>query len=431
MPLAASHSCEAASGTAGENASEITTMLSNIPLVGLILALIQCAAALPWVLLLLPESPKTYFRKGNALGTALGLVASVVVVMIGLLFVVKDRGNLQLLGKIYGSVLHAQLVADLFVALFAVVLVAWPKGGAVALAAFREGVRQPMFYLIGAVILVAFVLIPFIPYFTFGEDYLMARDLGLEVIMLWTVIFCALLASMSISEEIEGRTAVTLMSKPVSRRQFLLGKFVGILFAGLLMTLALGWVYCWMMDFKNYYERVHWYEISQPTQFPSAFTETIRSWVAPDEGQALVRGATIWVLDASESIPGLVLGFCHVMVLLAAAVCLATRLPVAANIVTCGVLFVLGHLSPMLRQSAEALVTTSPSVATKMLSFVAQLFELVLPGLELFSPTRITDVPISMLELASYAGRVTGHAVLYTVVLLLFGLILFEDRDLA
>jgi len=35
----------------------------------------------------------------------------------------------------------------------------------------------------------------------------------------------------SINEEIEGRTAVTLMSKPVSRRQFLMGKFVGILTA--------------------------------------------------------------------------------------------------------------------------------------------------------------------------------------------------------
>ena len=41
--------------------------------------------------------------------------------------------------------------------------------------------------------------------------------------MLASAAFGVLVAAVSISEEIEGRTAVTLMSKPVSRRQFLLG----------------------------------------------------------------------------------------------------------------------------------------------------------------------------------------------------------------
>ena len=52
-----------------------------------------------------------------------------------------------------------------------------------------------------------------------------------------------LAASMLISEEIEGRTAITLMSKPVSRRQFLLGKFVGLLLAALAMTGILSWFF--------------------------------------------------------------------------------------------------------------------------------------------------------------------------------------------
>ena len=72
-----------------------------------------------------------------------------------------------------------------------------------------------------------------IPYFTFGDDYKMMKQLGFDMIMLSTMLFGVLAASMSISEEIEGRTAVTLMSKPVTRRQFLLGKFLGILLAGL------------------------------------------------------------------------------------------------------------------------------------------------------------------------------------------------------
>ena len=63
---------------------------------------------------------------------------------------------------------------------------------------------------------------PFIPYFTFGEDHLMVKELGYDTIMFVGAIFAVLAASMFVGDEIEGRTAITLMSKPVTRRQFLL-----------------------------------------------------------------------------------------------------------------------------------------------------------------------------------------------------------------
>ena len=65
----------------------------------------------------------------------------------------------------------------------------------------------------------------------------MMKQIGFDVVMLSAALFGVLAASMSISEEIEGRTAVTLMSKPVNRRQFLIGKFLGILMACLVMSL--------------------------------------------------------------------------------------------------------------------------------------------------------------------------------------------------
>ena len=146
------------------------------------------------------------------------------------------------MGRVYGSVLHAQLTADLFVLAFFLLLRIWPKGEAVALSAFREGIRQPMFWLLVGFGSFFMIIVPFVPYFTFGEDYLMVKELGQDIIMLIALVFGAILASTSISEEIEGRTAVTLMSKPVSRRQFLLGKYVGILLAALVITALLGLV---------------------------------------------------------------------------------------------------------------------------------------------------------------------------------------------
>jgi len=85
----------------------------------------------------------------------------------------------------------------------------------VALAAFREGVRQSMFWLLVGLALLAMTLSPLIPYFTFGEDHLVNKENCYDAIMLVAVLFGALAASLFVSDEIEGRTAITLMSKPV------------------------------------------------------------------------------------------------------------------------------------------------------------------------------------------------------------------------
>src|SRR5947208_2308932 len=146
------------------------------------------------------------------------------------------------MGRVYGCVLHMQLIFYLLIGVFGLVLLVWPRGGTVALAAFREGYRQPMFWLLTVATILLLIFSMVIPYFTFGDDFKMMKQLGFDMIMLATVVFTVLAASISVSDEIEGRTAVTLMSKPVTRRQFLLGKFLGILLAAGFMSLLLAWV---------------------------------------------------------------------------------------------------------------------------------------------------------------------------------------------
>ena len=69
--------------------------------------------------------------------------------------------------------------------IFAAMLWLWPKGGAVALAAFREGYRQPMFWLLSGIAPSCSCRCrSFVPYFTFGEDYMMVKQLGFDTIML-------------------------------------------------------------------------------------------------------------------------------------------------------------------------------------------------------------------------------------------------------
>ena len=92
---------------------------------------------------------------------------------------------------VYGSLLQLQLIVDFFIVGFPLLMKVWPKGGAVAFAAFREGVRQPMFWVLFAVRLAGPDGFAVVPYFTFGEDHVMVKDLGYDTIMLVAALFGA------------------------------------------------------------------------------------------------------------------------------------------------------------------------------------------------------------------------------------------------
>jgi ABC-type transport system involved in multi-copper enzyme maturation permease subunit len=392
---------------------------------GFSLCLVQFLAAIPWVTVLSSETfTLTSLFRGNVilkLGRALlGLAVAGGIAAAGL-WSEQDADFLTTMGRWYGVVLYCQLILDFFVLVLGFLLLFWPRGGAVALAAFREGIRQPMFYFIGLGAMLMILIMPFIPYFTFGEDIKMVKELGYDVIMLAALLFGILAASISISEEIEGRTAITLMSKPVSRRQFLIGKFLGILLASLLMTGMLSVAYLLVLWYKPIYDRD---TIIAPLGLLYRVAGMVPLSFGPS-GVSLIGGAAWWFSDVVAASPGVILGFCQVMVLLAIAVALATRLPMVVNLVTCLVIFLLGHLTPVLEEVSRTRFA--------LVHFMAQLFDTLLPGLELFNigPALTRDILPPAGDFALYVGSVLGYAVLYTTIALLFGLILFEDRDLA
>jgi ABC-type transport system involved in multi-copper enzyme maturation permease subunit len=397
----------------------------TLAFLGLLLVVAQVLALLPWMLFLGGDRLWLWVREKGGVrklwlpggGALVGGVLVVSGIFALFLSTVQDRGTLEGWGRFYASILQAQLIVDLLVLVFLVMLRVWPKGGAVAMAAFREAVRQPMFWLfLLFAVLVLMPLAVILPFYTFGEDVLMMTEIDFDIIMFLAVIFCVFTASISISDEIEGRTAVTLMSKPVSRRQFLLGKYFGILSAALLMTLLLGWVFNWMILGRS------WFDKMDPEPPPGRLTLFLEAWAPAGEATDFLRGAGLWIFQTADLLPGLVLGFGQVMVLLAIAVSLATRLPMIVNVPICLLVYFLGHLTPTLTLIARHYKQNEApgSPVAQMLSFMANLFDQLLPSLEYFRP-----------GLAALVGRVTVYGVLYTIIMLLLGLILFEDRDLA
>jgi ABC-type transport system involved in multi-copper enzyme maturation permease subunit len=404
----------------------MTTGLVTLIATCSVLCLVQFLAALPWLAAVDPRTFFTHLRRPLSWVYALGGVVGVGAAFALFLQNNADATVLGRYGRLYGSVLQLQLSADFFVLVFALGLALWPKGTAVALSAFRESLRQPMFWLLFLIALFLMWLVPLLPYFTMGEDLKMVKELGYDIIMLFAVIFAVIAAATSISEEIEGRTAVTLMSKPISRRQFLLGKFMGIFLGTLVMSLMLGWFMVWMFLFKE--------NLDPPiggqniVADPAWVTDFVGSVVPAGEPASFVRGLALWFDDSATALPGLVIVSCQVMVLLAIAVALATRVPMVVNIPICIVFYFLGHLTPILIQ-----VSRGRGGAFRLVEFMAQVFDTVLPGLEHFSlgAVIVRDAPLPAGQFALYTGTVSLYAVMYTAIALLFGLILFEDRDLA
>lgn len=98
----------------------------------------------------------------------------------------------------------------------------------IAVNTFLETVRQPIF---GIILIATAILLIFnvsLAAFTLDDDDKLLLDLGLCTLMLSGLFLAAFSASSVFSREIENRTVMTVISKPVSRPMFLLGKFAGL-----------------------------------------------------------------------------------------------------------------------------------------------------------------------------------------------------------
>jgi len=114
---------------------------------------------------------------------------------------------------------------------------------AVAANTFVESIRQPVYGVVLGLAVVLILISPYITMFTLQQSPRLIVDMGLATTMLAGLLLSAFTASSVISDELENRTVLTVIAKPVGRGEFILGKFLGVI-AGLtvatyLMSLTL------------------------------------------------------------------------------------------------------------------------------------------------------------------------------------------------
>lgn len=114
---------------------------------------------------------------------------------------------------------------------------------AIARNTFLESIRQPIVLVVaGAATLLIILCNPFSAW-TMRDDDRMFIDLGLATVFLASAILSAFIATSVLAREIDNRTVLTVVSKPVARPMFILGKFVGASLTMMLAVLYLGLVF--------------------------------------------------------------------------------------------------------------------------------------------------------------------------------------------
>jgi ABC-type transport system involved in multi-copper enzyme maturation permease subunit len=261
---------------------------------------------------------------------------------------------------------------------------------AIAISVFRESVRDKVFYNLALFSLLMIGSSFLIGQLTAGQDVKIIKDLGLAATSMFGLFLAVFIGIGLVSKEVERRSIYSLLSKPITRAQLVLGKY-----CGLTLTLAVNIVVM----------AVALYAVLAYLSW-GVSAETRAAWDAPALDPALMKA--------------MLMIFAELMLVTALALFFSTfSSPMLSAALTFG-LYIIGHFSADLRNFQQ--VVDSPAAA----SFARGLYW-VLPNLAQFDIK--SDVVHGVRVPAGYIAMTGAYAALYITMLLAVASLVFSRRD--
>ena len=269
--------------------------------------------------------------------------------------------------------------------------------------------RLKIFYvlLLFALLLIGSSL--FMAQMTFQQEFQVLKDIALGAMSIFTSLLAVLATARLLPQDIDDRTAYTILAKPVSRFEYLIGKLLGVLFLLAISLAAMSALFFVVLTLRE----------------QTVLNETTRQMAAaPPEQMAealrLVRASAFNV----NLFSGITIIYVKGSVLAALTLFVSTfaTTTIFTTIVMAFVYFI-GHLQAIARESW--LQTHSAGWLTKIfLAFVALLF----PDLQLFN---LTDdiVAGNAIPLALF-GKTVTLGLFYTGFYLLLAWAVFFRKEL-
>jgi ABC-2 type transport system permease protein len=311
---------------------------------------------------------------------------------------------------------------------------------------FLELIRQPVFLLLNSGTTSFVIILAGLPYFGFGEDAKLVRDAALAITLFTGLLAAVLAASSAVNREIRVGTALAVLSKPVARGGFLLGKFCGI--AGAVWLLAYANLLASLLASRMAYDAY-----GDPDGFGialffgglalsfafGAFTNYFHHRnLAADAFRAQIVLLTVVFLilafgvelkhpgqSAAQSVdwrllPAGALILCALLLLSAIALACSTRLDSVPTLIVCTIIFFAGLISDYaFGQAAEQGL------------WWGRVGHAVLPNWQLFWITDAIQSDRTLDGIWRYVAKSVLYLACHLTAVLLVAYALFEDRDLA
>jgi ABC-type transport system involved in multi-copper enzyme maturation permease subunit len=99
---------------------------------------------------------------------------------------------------------------------------------AIAVNTFREAIRDRILYLFIGFAIVMVISTKLFGMLTVGDESKIVKDIGLAAMQFFSMLIAVMMSMLLISREVDDRTVFNILSKPVRRWQFILGKYLGL-----------------------------------------------------------------------------------------------------------------------------------------------------------------------------------------------------------
>jgi ABC-type transport system involved in multi-copper enzyme maturation permease subunit len=260
----------------------------------------------------------------------------------------------------------------------------------VAVSVFRESVRDKVLYnlVFFAVLLMAASLL--LGQLSAGQEVKIIKDLGLAAMSVFGLFIAVFIGIGLVFKEVERRSVYGLLAKPITRAQFVLGKY-----AGLVLTLAANLA----IMVVAFYAVLAWLDATTPEPLK-------RAWEAPALDPAMLKAVILVLLQ--------------LMVVTAIALLFSTfSSPLLSAAFTFG-LFVAGHFAADLRNFEQVVQSPAAGWVTRGLYYV-------LPNMAVFDVKAqvVHGEPVPWSDL----GLAAAYAALYIGALLSGAVWIFSRRD--
>jgi ABC-type transport system involved in multi-copper enzyme maturation permease subunit len=260
----------------------------------------------------------------------------------------------------------------------------------VAINVFRESVRDRVPYnlVLFSVLLIASSYL--LGQLTAGQDVKIVKDLGLAAISVFGLFIAIFIGIGLVSKEVERRSIYALLSKPVSRSQFIAGKYLG-----LVLTLAVN-ITVMVVALYIVLGYLSWQETA----------EYKAVWDAPGPDPAMLKAVFLI--------------FIELMLVTALALFFSTfSTPMLSAVLTFGI-YVAGHFNSDLK-NFDKVVNSQAAI------WLSRGMYHVLPDLSAFDVKTevVHGLPVPM----GYLASTTAYGLAYVTALLLVATFIFSRRD--